>query len=230
MKRSSTQPTPSFTSNKSHFRFYLVLSAGQQENSQGCKILIKEFHYVLTCLAKAVCSSLSVGHQWRTKFWERSSDYWRWVMDSTGSSAFVLLMIPSKRFLMMNQRLQPCFWNCFPWLWLMEPWFTSLQCQRTQFMPNILCHHLCSFSGPSSLYWTENWVGNIFIDKLFSGHIPFSFSMQHPLLVCAVLPYQHGSITDTDLTRSHSSQRCTPQKRMCPQRFSFLKPMNFSVT
>lgn len=42
-------------------------------------------------------------------------------------------------------------------------------------------------------YFTENGVGNIFIHKLSSDHIPFSLTSQLPLLSCAILFYQSGS-------------------------------------
>lgn len=99
-------------------------------------------------------------------------------------------------------------------------------------LPNILHHHLYSFSGPSFLYLTENWVGNIYIDKLFSGHIPFSFSGQHPLLGCAVLPLcQHGSIHHWHwLNTFPKLKRDGHHERWCALRGSILKPMDLSDT
>lgn len=73
--------------------------------------------------------------------------------------------------------------------------------------PNSLHHRLCPISDPSLSYFTENRVGNIFIHKLFPDHIPFSLSLQHSLLSCAILSYQYGcisSLTVITWTRPHS--------------------------
>lgn len=155
-------------------------------------------------------------------------------MESTGSSALVLLMIPSRRVFMMNQRLQACFWNCFPWLWFMEPWFTSLQCQWAQFMeqtcPTFYIIICIPFLVPPSCVWQKTEWATFSLINSSLATIPFSFSVQHPLLVCAVLPYQHGSITDTDWTHSQSLTEVDTMKDDVPSEVLFLKPMDFSVT
>lgn len=75
-------------------------------------------------------------------------------------------------------------------------------------LPNGLCHCLCPFSGPSLSYFMENWGGNIFIHKPFSDHIPFSLSLQYPVLPCAILSYLYScvsSLTVITWTRPHSA-------------------------
>lgn len=155
-------------------------------------------------------------------------------MDSTGSNSFVLLMIPGRRFFYDEPKVTALFLELFCLTLIHRAMVylaaVSMSTVHGADLPNILRHHLCSFSGPSFSYLTENWVGNIFIGKLFSGHIPFSLSVQHPLLVCAVLPCQHGSITDTDWTHSHSQTEMDTMKDDVPSEMPILKPMDVSVT
>lgn len=147
-------------------------------------------------------------------------------MESTGSNAFVLLMIPSRRFFMMNQRFQPCFWNCFPWLWLTEPWFTSLQCKRAQFVEQT-CPTFCIITcvpflvPPSHIWQKTEWAISSLINSSLAISIPFSFSVQHPHQVCAVLPCQHGSITDPDWTHSQSLTEMGTMKDYVPSEVVF---------
>lgn len=145
-------------------------------------------------------------------------------MESTGSNALVLLMIPRRRFFYDELKVTTLFLQLFSLTWIHRAMVcltaVSTSTVHGAGLPNILCHHLGSFSCPYFLCLTENRLGNIFTDKLLSGHMPFSFSVQHPVLVWAVLPSQHGSITDTERVPT-ASQRWAPWKMMCPQRFFF---------
>lgn len=97
------KPKPCFARNESHFRFYLVLSTMQSEKSQAYKMLTKQSQYGLTCLAKAVLQFLISGAPSdAVTFGTHSSDYWRRVTDSSGTSFSVLLMIPGRKFFMIN--------------------------------------------------------------------------------------------------------------------------------
>lgn len=161
-------------------------------------------------------SSAAVPYQWGTSdavsFGTHSSDYWRWVTESSGTNSSVLLMIPGRRFFMINTVVTTQFLDLFS-LTLIHG---AMVCHAAMSastvhgadLPNHLCHCLCPFSGPSLSYFTENWVGNILIHKLFSDHIPSSLSLQCPLLSCAILSYQNGcisSLTVITWARPHST-------------------------
>lgn len=101
-------------------------------------------------------------------------------------------------------------------------------------LPNGLCHCLCPFSGPSLSYFIENRVGNVFTHKPFSDHVPFSLSLQHLVLPCAILSYQYNCISSLIVitwtcphsalqvhqakwsTRSEGLSRCLPLLSLLP--------------
>lgn len=81
-------------------------------------------------------------------------------MDSTGSNSFVLLMIPGRRFFYDEPKVTALFLELFS-LTLIHRAIVylaavSMSTVHGADLPNILRHHLCSFSGPSFSYLTEN--------------------------------------------------------------------------
>lgn len=84
----------------------------------------------------------------------------------------------------------------------------SMSTIHEAYLPNDLHHHLCPSSGLSLSYFTENGVGNIFIHKLFSYHIPFSLTSQLPLLSCVILFYQSGSSAVSLYLSEHLTRQC----------------------
>lgn len=69
-------------------------------------------------------------------------------------------------------------------------------------------------SSPVSYFWsvlpyfTENGVGNIFIHKLLSNHIPFSLTSQLPLLLCAISSCQSVSAAACLWLPEHLTRQC----------------------
>ena len=177
-----------------------MLSTVQSEKSQACKILIKESQYGLTCLAKAVLqflisgalvTQLVLGHAPVTTEDE--------LQRARAPIPLCYWWFQVEDFFMINTVVTTQFLDLFS-LTLIHGATVCHTAMSTSTvhgadLPNSLHHCLCPFSGASLPYFTENWVGNILIHKLFSDHIPLSLSLQHPLLSCAILSYQYGCIS-----------------------------------
>lgn len=194
-----------------------MLSTGQQENSQACKTLIKESQYVLTCLTKAMLqflisrapvTHLILGQAPVTT----AGEWWR------AQAAIPLCCCWSLvgAFLWWTEGCNPVCGIVFPDWFMLCLAAVSMSTGDGADLPNILCHYLCSFSAPSFFYLTENWVGNISNDKLFSGRIPFSWSVQHPLPFVLFYPVS----MDPSLTLTEHIP--TAERRWTPWKMNFL--------